>query len=64
MRTVYATSMIYAQGFTPSTEDNAAMTASAEKYRAITGETGPTSIIMVVKHPASGEKLGYLTFQR
>jgi len=57
--TLFATSMIYAQGWKPSTEELAAIKARKAFFR----EIGiPDSLNITVKHPQTGETIGYMQF--
>ena len=62
MFNAYATTMIYAQGFKANAEQLAEIKAKADRFREITGTSEPTNINITVKHPASQEIIGYLTY--
>lgn len=61
MITVTARDMYAAQGFKLDAENRAALTAKADKYRRITGETGKTKIIVPVID-FHGHHMGNLEF--
>jgi len=59
--TITAQSMIYAQGFKLDAENRATLVAKADRYRALTGETGPTDINVPVRD-SSGALIGHLKY--
>lgn len=60
--TAYATNMIYAQGFQLTAADRAALVAKADRFREITGSEGRTAMNVPVRHPATEETIGHLTY--
>lgn len=56
---LFATSMIYAQAWKPSQEDLAAIKARKAFFRSL---ELPESLSITVKHPQTGETIGYMQF--
>jgi hypothetical protein len=61
--TVYAPSMLHAQGFELSAEERASLVAKADRFREIAGTTAKTTINVPVKDPATEGLIGYLQYQ-
>ena len=59
--TVTAQSMLHAQGFRITADQRAILVAKADRYRAITGETGLTDISIPVVD-LDGAPIGKLTY--
>lgn len=57
--TLWATSMIYAQAWKPSQEDLAAIRARKAFFRNL---DLPENLSITVKHPQTGETIGYMQF--
>lgn len=57
--TLWATSMIYAQAWKPSQEDLTAIKARKAFFRSLEISDG---LNIVVKHPSTGETIGYMQF--
>lgn len=60
---IVATSVLYAQAWKPSAEENAAMQAHADFARDALGLIGQRQVTLSITSP-HGEALGYMTFLR
>jgi hypothetical protein len=59
--TITAQSMIYAQGYKLDAGTRAILVAKADRYRTLTGETGPTDINVPVRD-SHGALIGHLKY--
>jgi hypothetical protein len=61
---VYAVSMLYSQAYRPSADDREYLQTAADLCRELLGTNSKQQINLTVKHPTTGESLGFITFTR